>query len=88
LINQGTVNHADGPLSHGSTPTTVITNSGLWDIQGDLNLSQGFGGPLALFVNSGTLRKSAGSAIATISAMAMTNTASGIIQQGVFTKGK
>lgn len=85
LVNQGTVNHTGGQLYHGSTPTTVITNTGLWDIQGDFNLSQGIGGPQAQWVNRGTLRKSAGAGVAQINTMDMINTASGIIQCAVGT---
>ncbi len=32
LVNQGTVRHQGGILYTGATPTTVITNAGLWDI--------------------------------------------------------
>ncbi|HAV62641.1 MAG TPA: hypothetical protein DCY13_09775, partial [Verrucomicrobiales bacterium] len=53
LVNHGTVRHQDGSLHHGATPATVITNTGLWDIQGDLTFSQGIGGPQSRWVNTG-----------------------------------
>ncbi len=80
LVNQGTVNHLGGLLHHGATPATTITNAGVWDIQGDLSLSQGVGGPQSLFVNTGTLRKSGGSGLAQLNSIALTNTTPASIQ--------
>ena len=62
LINQGTVRWSGGELRGGHTPTTVITNSGLWVITSDNSFNQGIGGPDLRFHNrpTGILRKSAG----------------------------
>ena len=66
LINQGTVSWSGGQLNGGSTPTTVISNGGLWQITGDNTFGNPFGGPPMTWTNSGTLRKSAGSGTSSI----------------------
>ncbi len=80
LINQGTVLWSGGHLSGGSTPTTVISNGGLWQITGDFNFSNPYGGPTMTWTNFGTLRKSAGSGTSAINDFGFVNQASGLIQ--------
>ena len=46
-----------------------VVNLGLWQMQGDLALSQAFGSGLEVFVNSGTFRKSSGSGAGAFSAV-------------------
>jgi fibronectin-binding autotransporter adhesin len=63
LVNLGKVLWSGSSLFGGSTPTTVITNAGLWEITGNNTFGQGIGGPALEFHNlaSGTLRKTIGS---------------------------
>jgi hypothetical protein len=70
LINNGTVQWQAGTVFVGATPTTYISNNGLWDVTGDNSLSQGIGGPTPQFVNNATgiFRKSVGADVTTISA--------------------
>lgn len=80
LLNLGTIHHSGGTVFHGGNPTTVITNAGLWDIQGDVGLDQDRNWPHSQWVNTGTLRKSGGVGTAQLDSLLMTNTSSGIIQ--------
>jgi hypothetical protein len=43
-----------------------ITNNGIFDIQGDFNLTDSIQGESPVFTNSGTLKKSAGNGIANL----------------------
>ena len=61
LTNNGTVNWSSGGITVGNT---TIYNNGLWQITGDNAFGNG-GGP-AVWVNTGTLRKSAGLGISSI----------------------
>ena len=79
LINQGTVNWSGGNLQGGSTPTTIISNGGLWQVTGDYVFSNPFGGPPMMWTNSGTLRKSAGSGLSQINDFNLFNQTNGII---------
>jgi hypothetical protein len=83
LINQGTVNWNAGRLLGGNTPTTTITNSGLWQINSDSQMAQGIGGPPQVFVNSGTLRKVGGTNTTTISTYQFINTGTVQVQAGM-----
>ena len=80
LINQGTVSWSGGQLNGGSTPTTVISNGGLWQITGDNTFGNPYGGPPMTWTNSGTLRKSGGSGTTSINDFNFVNQASGLIQ--------
>ncbi len=59
LFNQGTVNWSGGQLQAGGTPSTIINNSGLWQMTGDNVISLAFGGDPLIWNNSGTLTKTA-----------------------------
>jgi len=80
LINQGTVTWSGGNLQGGSTPTTVISNGGLWQVTGDYVFHNPFGGLPMTWTNSGTLRKSAGSGLSQINDFNLFNQASGVIE--------
>lgn len=73
LVNKGTVRWQGGNLAMGATPTTLITNGGLWEINGDDNLYQGVGGPTPEFVNNGTIRKATGTGASLFSSMKFEN---------------
>ena len=60
LLNRGTVLWNSGGFGCGSTPTTTITNIGLWQMTGDNAIYNGGGGVTPIFVNSGIVRKTAG----------------------------
>ena len=79
LINQGTVLWSGGSLSFGSTPTTVISNGGLWQMTSDDSINWG-GGPIPVWTNNGTLRKSAGTGISTATGMNFYNQPGGLVQ--------
>lgn len=80
LINQGTVTWSGGTLQGGSTPTTSINNSGLWEITGNNSFNQTFGGPLMTWTNSGTLRKSAGTGGTQLGAFVFANLPAGAVE--------
>jgi hypothetical protein len=80
LINQGTVTWSGGNIQGGSTPTTIISNGGLWQITGDYVFSNPFGGPQMTWTNTGTVRKSAGSGTSQVNDFRFANQASGLIQ--------
>ncbi len=73
FINQGTVQWSGGNLTLGATPTTALSNAGLWEISGDASMSQGIGGPTPQFVNTGTLRKLGGAGATSISSIHFEN---------------
>ena len=79
IINQGTVNWTGGSMNVGGTPGTVISNGGLWQINGDFNLNFG-GGQTAVWTNSGTLRKTAGSGVAFLTGPSFYNQSGGLVQ--------
>ena len=76
LFNQGTVTWSGGQL--GLSGTTV-SNGGLWLITGDNSTSSG-GGPLSMWVNAGTLRKSGGSGVTTLGGLNFANQPSGLVE--------
>ena len=80
LTNLGTVTWSGGNLEvGGSSPdTTVISNGGLWQITSDYSISSG-GGPTSIWINFGTVRKSAGSGISTIAGIKLLNQPGGIV---------
>ncbi|MFO1513574.1 MAG: hypothetical protein U1F83_11765 [Verrucomicrobiota bacterium] len=78
LINQGTVTWGGGNLLGGSTPTTVVSNGGLWQITGDNAFSAYWGNTIA-FTNAGTFRKSAGSGNTSFSGMNLVNLLGAVI---------
>jgi hypothetical protein len=80
LLNQGTVTWSGGTLQGGSTPTTVVSNGGLWQITGDNLFYNAYGGPTMTWANSGILRKSAGTGASTLNDFALNSLASGLIQ--------
>jgi hypothetical protein len=63
LTNRGTVTWSGAHLDMGST---FITNSGVWQITGDSSMYQDVG-LLSVFGNSGTLSKTAGTGISSLS---------------------
>ncbi|MEY4917163.1 MAG: hypothetical protein RL616_1076 [Verrucomicrobiota bacterium] len=68
ITNQGTVTWSGGGLSSGGPPSTAIYNSGLWQITGNNTFAYGGGGTgTPVWVNTGTLRKSGGTNISSIS---------------------
>jgi hypothetical protein len=69
LTNNGTVNWSSGGLTAGGT---TIYNHGLWQITGNNATGYGGGGTPA-WVNSGTLRKAAGTGTSTIAAFNFQN---------------
>jgi hypothetical protein len=79
LINQGSVLWSGGSLSVGSTPPTVISNGGLWQLTSDDVMSYG-GGLTPVWTNSGTLRKVSGSGISSVAGMSFYNQPSGLVQ--------
>jgi hypothetical protein len=80
LNNQGTVTWSGGQLNGGSTPTTVINNSGLWQATSDSALVQAFGGPPMVWTNSGILVKNGGSGVSQINSFDFFNLPAGIIE--------
>ncbi|MEI9959959.1 MAG: hypothetical protein WDM76_02165 [Limisphaerales bacterium] len=80
LINQGTVLWSGGNLSFGSTPTTTISNGGLWQITGDDSIFYNGVGPFPAMTNSGTLWKSAGTGTSVTTGMNFYNQSSGLVQ--------
>ena len=80
LINQGTVLWSGGELAVGGTPGTVISNGGSWQMSSDDTMAYGGGSP-AVFINSGTLRKTATTGTSSsFSFVTVTNQSSGVIQ--------
>ncbi|MBI1394841.1 MAG: PEP-CTERM sorting domain-containing protein [Betaproteobacteria bacterium] len=73
FLNRGTVAATDDLYVYGSH---TLTNEGVYDLQGDLNLQNAYGG---FFVNDGTLRKSAGTGTSAVS-LTFTNAMDGIIE--------
>jgi hypothetical protein len=80
LTNLGTVVWSGSNLGVGGTSpqTTIISNGALWEITGDFSLYSG-GGPTSLWINSGTVRKTAGSGISTIGGMNFLNQPGGLV---------
>ncbi|HYG21445.1 MAG TPA: hypothetical protein VEH04_01600, partial [Verrucomicrobiae bacterium] len=85
LHNQGRVNWSGGNLLGGSTASTTVSNGGIWEITGNNQIYQTYGGPALTWTNTGTIRKSGGSDISHISDFRLINTASGIIESDVGT---
>ena len=80
LINQGSVLWTGGELAVGGTPGTVISNGGSWQMSSDDTMADGGGNP-PVFINSGTLRKTATTgAASSFSYVIVTNQSSGVIQ--------
>lgn len=76
LLNRGTVLWTGGGLSFGNT---VVSNGGLWQISSDDSLGYG-GGTTPVWTNSGTLLKSAGAGISTLSGLGFYNQPGGLVQ--------
>ena len=69
MSNYGAVVWTSGPLyllNDGATWAGTIRNAGLWETRGDLPIANWFGNNNAVFQNTGLLRKSAGTATATL----------------------
>lgn len=79
LTNRGTITWSNGNLAVGgnNSSITYITNSGLWQILGDNSMGSGGGGP-SICVNSGTIKKAAGSGTTTFG-LNVANLASGVV---------
>lgn len=75
ITNQGTVTWSSGSWSIGGT---TIFNSGLWQITGN-NASGYGGGGASVWVNAGTLRKSAGTGVSGVNAFNFLNQPSGVV---------
>ena len=85
LANTGTILHQSGALqldSFGGVSGT-LNNSGLYDMQGDVAIQRQSLVP-AIFNNSGTLRKSAGTGTALGFALPLNNTGTVEIRSGTF----
>jgi hypothetical protein len=81
LFNQGIVNWNGGNLICGGTPTTVISNGGLWQVTFDNGkMYQYFGGPPMVWINEGTLLKNAGTGVSYINDFQFQNISSGVVQ--------
>jgi hypothetical protein len=80
LTNQGTVIWSGSYLGvGGSAPqTTIISNGGLWQITSDYSIDSG-GGPISMWINSGTVRKTAGTGTSTIGGMEFLNQPGGLV---------
>ncbi|MFO1513576.1 MAG: hypothetical protein U1F83_11775, partial [Verrucomicrobiota bacterium] len=78
LINQGSVNWSGGNLLGGSSPTTVVSNGGLWQATGDSSLSA-YWGNIIVFTNAGVLRKAAGSGTTSLSGLNLVNQPGGLL---------
>ena len=80
LTNQGTVSWTNGFLSVGgnNSDTTIISNDGLFLMNGNSSLSFG-GGSRPMFINSGTVQKLAGSQTSTVG-MDLINLPSGQVE--------
>jgi hypothetical protein len=80
LTNLGTVIWSGSNLGVGGTSpqTTIVSNGGLWQITGDFSIYSG-GGPTSLWINSGTVRKTAGSGTSTIGGMNFLNQPGGLV---------
>jgi len=80
LINQGTVDWTGGTINLGGFG--VVSNGGVWKMEGDDELYSGGGGPV-LFTNGGIFYKSAGaggSAMTRLEATSFINLTSGLVQ--------
>jgi hypothetical protein len=60
LRNRGTVIWASGPLTATLNGTIVNAASGVWEVQGDRQLSSDFSGGINTFTNAGLLRRTSG----------------------------
>lgn len=87
LTNHGTMTWSNGSLAVGgnNSQITYITNSGLWQILGDLYMVSGGGGPSVVF-NSGLIKKVAGTGSLTFG-LNIANLPSGVVDcaSGTFT---
>lgn len=84
LLNLGTVRWLGGLVDFPSLGDRIqITNAGLWEIHPDTTFRYAYGGSRPRFVNSGTLRKVAGSGTTTLSNFTLENP--GIIEAGIGT---
>jgi len=69
MTNSGTVIWTGGTVyirNNNSGNLGNVVNSGVWQMQGDLDLNQWFGNNLEIFNNSGTFRKSSGTGTGSI----------------------
>lgn len=80
LVNQGTIDWSGGGVSSSGTPGTVISNGGVWQLTSDDAYGYGGVGPFPVCTNTGTIRKSAGSGVSTLTGLVMYNQAGGLIQ--------
>jgi hypothetical protein len=86
LINQGTVTWNDGQLLNGGQPATVVSNGGQWLITGNNPFSQNaFQTNTPVWINTGLLRKSGGSAVSQINNFNLANLPGGIIDAQIGT---
>jgi hypothetical protein len=81
LINQGTVTWNAGQLLNGGQPATVISNGGQWLLTGDAPFNpNAFQTNTPVWINTGLLRKTAGSGISQINNFNFDTQPSGIVQ--------
>jgi hypothetical protein len=81
LVNQGTVIWSDGQLLNGGQPATVVSNGGQWLITGDASCNAYSAQTnTPVWINSGLLRKSAGTGISGINNFNFSTQPSGVVQ--------
>ncbi len=80
LINQGTVLWSGGALSASGTPGMIISNGGLWQVSGDDAFNYGGVGPIPVWTNNGTLRKTGGAGTSAVTGVNFYNQAGGLVQ--------
>jgi hypothetical protein len=75
-----------GNIALGATPTTIINNAGLWEINSDDSMSLGIGGPVPEFNNSasGIVRKIGGAGVTTVNNLTFVNLGMVECQSGTF----
>lgn len=75
LNNNGTIKWLGGNLAFGATPTTIVNNSGLWEINSDDSIIWGIGGGTPEFNNhaAGHLKKIGGAGITSVNNVTFIN---------------
>jgi len=69
MTNYGRVVWSGGPfylINDNNTYLGAVTNLGIWDMQGDVGMSQWYNNDAGAFVNRGTFRKTAGTGVGVV----------------------